>query len=119
MLTYNGDLKERSRQLRDNMTDAEKVVWARVRLQQINGQRFYRQKPIGDYIVDFFCPKAKLVIEIDGGQHFSKDMIDNDKIRDEFLNGLGLNVMRFTNSEVLNDIERVIEQISKIVEGKR
>ena len=119
MLAYNGDLKERSRQLRDNMTDAEKVVWAKVKMQQINGQRFYRQKPIGDYIVDFFCPKAKLVVEIDGGQHFSGDMIVNDKIRDEFFCGLGLKVLRFTNSKVLTDVEGVIERISKTMEGKR
>ncbi len=113
MLTYNDKLKQPSRQLRNNMTDAETRLWAKLRLRQINGFWFYRQKPIGEYIVDFFCPKAKLVVEVDGGQHFSADGAEYDRIRDEYLESLGLKVMRFTNSEVLKNIEGVVEKIKE------
>jgi len=111
MLTYNRNLKQFSRQLRENMTDAERLLWAKIRRKQLKGYQFYRQKPIGDYIVDFFCPRAKLVIEVDGGQHFSGETTENDKIRDEYLRSLGLRVLRFTNTDVLTHIEGVVEGI--------
>jgi very-short-patch-repair endonuclease len=111
MLPYNRNLKQLSRQLRENMTDAEKHLWAKVRMKQLNGHQFYRQKPIGDYIVDFFCPKAKLVIEIDGSHHFVGETVEYDSIRDDYLSNLGLRVLRFTNTEVLTNIEGVVESI--------
>jgi len=114
MLPYNGNLKQYSRQLRENMTDAEKHLWAKMRRKQVKGYQFYRQKPIGDYIVDFFCPRAKLVIEVDGSQHFSDEMTEYDRIRNEYLSSLGLRVLRFTNTDVLTYIEGVVESI----EGK-
>ena len=70
MLSYNKDLKQLSRNLRSNMTDAEMLLWSRIRGKQLKGFQFYRQKIIGKYIADFYCPKASLVIEIDGGQHY-------------------------------------------------
>ena len=115
MLPYNGNLKQLSRQLRENMTDAERHLWAKIRMKQLKGCQFYRQKPIGDYIADFFCPKAKLVIEVDGGQHFSDEMTEYDRIRDEYMSSLGLRVLRFTNAEVLNCVEGVVESISENV----
>jgi len=111
MLPYNRNLKQHSRQLRGNMTDAERHLWAKIRMKQLRGYQFYRQKPIGDYIVDFFCPKAKLVIEVDGSYHLVGEKIEYDRIRDEYLNSLGLGVLRFTNSYVLTHIEGVIESI--------
>ncbi len=111
MIVYNKDLKEKSRQLRENMTDAERRLWAKIRIQQLKGYQFYRQKPLGDYIVDFFCPRAKLVIEVDGSQHFANEMTEYDRIRTEYLNGLGLRVLRFTNLDVLKNIEGVVESI--------
>ncbi len=116
MLPYNVNLKELSRQLRKNMTDAERRLWARIRMKQLKGCPFYRQKPIGEYIVDFFCPRAKLVIEIDGGQHFLDEVAQYDRIRDEYLSSLGLRVLRFTNSNVLTHIEGVIESIEEGME---
>ena len=113
MLPYNGNLKQYSRQLRGNMTDAERHLWAKIRMKQLKGYQFYRQKPIGDYIVDFFCPRAKLVIEVDGSQHFSDEMTEHDRIRNEYLSSLGLRVLRFTNTDVLTHIERVVESIDK------
>ena len=111
MLPYNRNLKQPSRQLRENMTDAERHLWAKIRMKQLKGCQFYRQKPIGDYIVDFFCPRAKLVIEIDGTQHSSDEKAEYDRIRDECLSSLGLRVLRFTNSEVLKHVEGVLESI--------
>jgi len=96
------------------MTDTERHLWTKIRRKQVKGYQFYRQKPIGDYIVDFFCPRAKLVIEVDGSQHFSDEMTEYDRIRNEYLSSLGLRVLRFTNADVLAHIERVVESI----EGK-
>ncbi len=67
MLDYNKNLKKYSRELRTNLTEAEKHIWVRLRCKQLKNQQFYRQKIIDNYIVDFYCPKAKLIIEIDGG----------------------------------------------------
>ena len=111
MLPYNRNLKRHSGQLRKNMTDTERHIWAKLRMKQLNGYQFYRQKPIGDYIVDFYCPRAKLVIEVDGGQHFSDEMTEYDRIRDEYISSLGLRVLRFTNTDVLTNIESVLESI--------
>ena len=113
MLPYNGNLKQVARTLRTNMTDAERHLWAKIRLKQLKGYQFYRQKPIGDYIVDFFCPRAKLVIEVDGSQHFSDEMTEYDRIRNEYLSSLGLRVLRFTNTEVLKNIAGVVESIEE------
>ncbi|MDD4859861.1 MAG: endonuclease domain-containing protein [Dehalococcoidales bacterium] len=119
MLTYNQTLKVRAQKLRDNATDAEKSLWAKLRMKQLKGYVFYRQKPIGDYIVDFYCPRAKLVIEVDGGQHFTKETIGYDKIRDEYLTSLGLRVLRFTNSDVLKRTDGVAEKISESLDENR
>jgi len=113
MLPYNKNLKQHSRELRENMTDAEKHLWAKIRMKQHKGCQFYRQKPIGDYIVDFFCPRAKLVIEIDGSHHAVGETMEYDRIRDDYLNSFGLRVLRFTNTEVLTHTEGVIERIEE------
>jgi very-short-patch-repair endonuclease len=75
MLRYDNHLKDTSRLLRKNMTDSERLLWSRLRRKQIAGMQFYRQKPIGKYIVDFYAPKAKLVIEVDGSQHMESENI--------------------------------------------
>jgi len=93
------------------MTDVERYLWSKLRYKQVSGCWFYRQKPIGDYIVDFYCPRAKLVVEVDGGQHFTDDGHKHDGIRDDYLNSLGLKVLRFSNYEVLSNIEGVVERI--------
>jgi very-short-patch-repair endonuclease len=108
---YEKKLKQPSRELRKSLTEAEKLLWSKIRLKQLSNILFYRQKPLGGYIVDFYCPKAKLVIEVDGEHHFSKEAREYDKVRDEFLKTMKLKVLRFTNSDVLNNIEAVIEKI--------
>lgn len=93
MQHYNADLKILARNLRTNMTDAERKLWGKLRKDNIKGKRFYRQKILGNYIVDFYCASAKLVIELDGGQHYKKEGKDKDAIRDEYLKSEGLRVL--------------------------
>ena len=113
MLPYNKSLKEYSRKLRRNMTDAEKLLWSKLRGRQLKGLQFNRQKPIGNYIVDFYCRKAKLVIEVDGSQHYQKDGKEKDKVRDAYMSRLGLRVLRFSDRDVLVNIDGVFEVISR------
>ena len=115
MLLYKAKLKQTSRQLREHMTDAEQYLWAKLRMKQ-TGCHFYRQKPVGDYIVDFFCPRAKLVIEVDGSQHLSDEMLEYDRIRDEYMSSLDLRVLRFNNNDVLTNIDGVVERIMENME---
>ena len=93
------------------MTYPETILWSRIRLKQLKGYQFYRQKPIGEYIVDFYCSKAKLVIELDGSQHKSVGIINKDTQRDNNLTKLGLKVLRFNNNDVTENIEGVVERI--------
>jgi very-short-patch-repair endonuclease len=93
-LPFNKELKQFARQLRKNMTDAEKRVWAGIRRKQLKGCQFYRQKNIGNYIVDFYCPAAKLVLEIEGGQRYSENGLRKDKIRDAYLTSLGFKILK-------------------------
>jgi very-short-patch-repair endonuclease len=116
MLNYNPNLKFNARSLRSDMTDAEKLLWSRVRRKQILGVQFYRQKPIGDYIVDFYAPQANLVIELDGGQHFAPGQQRYDEKRTLYLQKQGLSVLRFTNMEVLKNIEEVMAVVFRKVQ---
>src|SRR5215472_4254340 len=100
---------DRPRQLRREMTEAERALWWRVRHRQLNGHRFRRQAPIGAYVVDFACLEARIVIELDGGQHF------DDSVRDErrtaWLEERGYRVLRFWNNEVLSQTGDVLDLI--------
>src|SRR5690606_24793068 len=111
MKPYNKNLKQTSRDLRNNMTDAERLLWSRLRNKQILGLQFYRQKPILNYIVDFYCPAANLVIECDGSQHFTNEGLEADRVRDEALAQLGLKVFRFDNGQVMGRIDDVVEVV--------
>lgn len=101
---------EFARELRHRQTDAERMLWSRLRNRQIDGWKFKRQVPVGPYVLDFFCFEANLVIEVDGGQH-AEDRVASDQRRTQFLEADGLNVIRFWNREVLNDIDGVIDLI--------
>ena len=117
MLHYNKNLKRFSRQLRMNMTNAERLLWSKLRRKQLQGYQFYRQKIIGNYIVDFYCPKAKLVIEIDGGQHYDDENIKKDNIRDDYMREQRLIVLRFSDREVFDNLDAVIERINENLES--
>ena len=118
MLEYGRYLKKFARRLRDGMTDAEQRLWFRVRRKQIGGVQFYRQKPIGAFIVDFYAPAAKLVIEVDGSQHFTADGRARDAIRDTYLRSLGLETLRFDDRQVLLETDAVIEVIWRKIVGQ-
>ena len=118
MQPYNKNLKQPSRDLRNNMTDAEKRLWSKLRVKQILGLQFYRQKPLLNFIVDFYCPAANLVIECDGGQHFTDEGLEADRVRDEVLVELGLVVLRFSNRQVLTEIDDVIELIFQTAQSR-
>jgi len=111
MLRHNRNLLLRSRELRSNMTDAERALWSRLRRKQLNGYQFYRQKIIGNYIVDFYCPGAGLVIEVDGAQHYSEEMLEADRRRDDYIRGNGLTVLRFSNLDVRQNLDGVVERV--------
>ena len=111
MVLYNQNLKQISRVLRNNSTDVERRLWAKLRRKNLDGFQFYRQRIIVNYIVDFYCPRAKLVIEVDGSQHYyGKKRIDDIK-RDEYLISIGLKVLRFSDRDVLTNMEGVLENI--------
>ncbi len=111
MLYYDGKLKNTARTLRKNTTDAERLLWSRLRRKQLKGYQFYRQKILGRYIVDFYCPSAKLVIEVDGSQHYEEKGIQKDKVRDEHLSRLGFRVLRFASTEVFQNLDGILEEI--------
>jgi very-short-patch-repair endonuclease len=111
VLYYNKKLKNTARTLRKNMTDTEKLLWSRIRRKQLKGYQFYRQKTIGNYIVDFYCPSAMLVIELDGSQHYTEEGRQKDKLRDQYLIGLGFQVMRYPSTEVFSTIDGIIDEI--------
>ena len=100
------------------MTDAEIILWSKIRMKQLEGFQFFRQKTVGGYIADFFCMKAKLVLEVDGGQHYFKETEEYDKSRDKKLRSLGLTVLRFTNDELKENIEGVVEIILENLTAK-
>ena len=118
MLKYNPNLKQHARTLRSGMTDAERLLWSRLRGKQILGVQFYRQKPLGPYIVDFHAPAAKLVVEVDGSQHFEADAQVKDVRRDTYFESLGQRVLRFDNLQVLKETEAVLEMILGVVVGR-
>jgi len=115
ILPYNPKLTKRARRLRKNMIEVEVKLWNHLRRRQIKGFQFFRQRPIGNYIVDFYAPEAKLVIEVDGGQHYEEEGLEYDEERDAFLEGHGLKVIRFSNLDVLRNTEGVVEKIIEVV----
>ena len=115
MQSYLPILKQHARALRAAMTDAEKLLWFRLRRKQLRGIQFYRQKPIGPYIVDFYAAQGKLVIELDGSQHYTPEGMAADKQRDAFLSSQGIFVLRFNNLQVLQELDSVLEKIDEVM----
>ncbi len=97
------------------MTDSEQALWSRLRRKQLLGVQFYRQKPIGNYVVDFYASKVKLVVEVDGSQHLDADHAKKDVERDCYLTGQGLIVLRFNNLQVLQELNAVVEVVFRVV----
>lgn len=112
---YNSNNIQLAKNLRNNATTPEKILWSYLQNSKLEGVKFRRQQPIGDYIVDFASPSAKIIIELDGGQHNEPKALSQDKIRDEYLMQQGFTVIRIWNNEVYNNIEGVVNYIRNIV----
>jgi very-short-patch-repair endonuclease len=106
---YNPELKQRARELRKQGVLSEVLLWNQLKGKKLHGYQFMRQKPIGAYIVDFYCSKLGLVIEIDGESHSGK--FDYDMRRQQFLESMGLAVLRFNDTEVKKDMDNVMMAI--------
>jgi len=119
VLNYRPDLKQKARSLRSNMTDAEQKLWHHLRRKQLRDLQFFRQRPNGKYIVDFYAPTVKLVIELDGSQHLEDDAVAYDVARTAYLESIGIQVLRFDDLQVLNEIEGVLEIILQSIDHRK
>ena len=108
-------MQERAKELRRNQTDAERLLWSLLRNRQLGGFKFRRQKPIGNYIVDFYCQEKKLIIELDGGGHGEEVQAAYDKLRNQKLLEQGYFVLRFWNHQVFQETEAVLKRIWEIL----
>ncbi len=107
----NEHILDRAKELRQTETEAEKLLWEQLRAKKINGFKFRRQHAIERFIADFYCHKAKLVIEVDGGIHKKAEIKERDKNRSAEIEKYDVKIIRFTNEEIFNNMERVIEKI--------
>jgi len=114
-LPYNKNLKQRSRDLRNQSTLSEVLLWKHLRARQMKGFQFNRQKPLKNFIVDFYCKQLNLVVEIDGSSHEGKEQYDED--REIELSKLALTFLRFTDQEVKTNIRGVLMQIEHWIEA--
>lgn len=113
-LTYNHpDLKDLRKTLRKNQTKAEKIIWKYLRNKQLKGFKFFRQYSIDFYVLDFYCPKLKLAIEIDGPYHLESQILEHDEERQMDIESLDIKFLRFTNHEIYYDLDSVLEKIKK------
>lgn len=118
MLAYDRKLKLFSRGLRREMTDAEQRLWYRLRRRQLHGVQFYRQKPLGEYVVDFYAPAVLLVVEVDGSQHFEAAAMVADERRSVAHRHMGLQMLRFDNRQVLLETDAVVEAIWRFMDAR-
>ncbi len=115
IIPYNPTLKERARELRKASTLAEVLLWNRLKSKQMRGYQFLRQKPLDEYIVDFFCYDLMLAIEVDGWSHNFK--MEQDSIRQQRLESLGIRFLRFTDHAVKDNMEGVLQAIDAWIEA--
>jgi very-short-patch-repair endonuclease len=111
IILYNPKLKEFARQLRNDSTKTEIFLWLKLKGKQMYGYDFHRQKPIDNYILDFFCHELMLGIEVDGYSHELLEVYNKDTVKEKRMNELGISVLRFTDEQVLRDMENVLRAI--------
>jgi very-short-patch-repair endonuclease len=104
-----------ARNLRKNQTEAEQILWSKLRSRQLSGFKFRRQHPIESYVLDFYCSETHLAIEIDGGQHTENKNIERDNDRTAYLNQKGIRVIRFWNNDVIKHLDEVLTEIDVIL----
>ncbi len=106
-------LRQRRQELRRNQTEAEKKFWSHVRNRQFYGVKFFRQYSMGQYILDFYCPKLNIAVELDGSQHSQEESKEYDDARSQYLRSHGINVIRFWNNDVLQNIDDVLAKVAE------
>jgi very-short-patch-repair endonuclease len=112
-------LRDHAKRLRRGMTDAERIVWYELRAHRLYGAGFRRQAPIGPYVVDFVCHAARLIIEVDGGQHFEPGHVAYDARRSAYLAARGHRVLRFSNLDVMTNKSGVLEAIAAALDRSK
>ena len=114
-IKYNPELKEIARKLRSNSTRSEIKLWSYLKGKKLMGYDFHRQKPIDNYIVDFFCNKLMLAIELDGYTHGFEEVFERDKRKEQRLNEIEITLIRYRDDDVMNNIEGVLENIKDCI----
>ena len=110
--------KAKRRRLRSDSPTAETTIWTSLRRKNIVGYRFRRQYSVGPYVIDFYCPALKLAVEIDGDSHFIGDAVEDDKQRQAFIESFGIRFLRFTNRDIYDNLEGVLEAITSVALAK-
>ena len=111
-------LKSRRKELRNNSTSAERMLWSMLQHSNLGGYKFRRQHSVGAYILDFYCPSERLCVELDGDSHFTDDAIEYDRERTAYLNALNIKVLRFLNTDVYDNLNVVSERILEEIKGE-
>ncbi len=109
------DLIRKARELRNNMTLAEILLWSRIRMRQINGYKFRRQQKIFGYIVDFYCHELKIIVEVDGEVHLLPEQVKKDKSRDKILKINGYNIFRLSNYDIETDLTASVNKLKSFI----
>ncbi|TMU55003.1 endonuclease domain-containing protein [Flagellimonas algicola] len=115
IIPYNPKLKELARQLRNSSTKAEIILWQKLKSKQLYGYDFHRQKPIDNYILDFFCHELMLGIEVDGYSHQLVEVFKKDKVKESVMLKLGISLLRFSDEQVLKDMDNVLRAIEDYI----
>ena len=110
--------KAKRRRLRTDSPTAETKIWSSLRRKNVFGYKFRRQYSVGPYVIDFYCPALKLAVEIDGDSHFIGDAVEDDKRRQAFIESFGIRFLRFTNRDIYDNLEGVLEAITSVVLAK-
>ena len=111
-------LKQRRRALRKNLSKAEAIMWNHLSRRQMHGYKFRRQYSVDKYVIDFYCPRLKLAIEVDGDSHFMPGIEGHDNIRQEYIESFGIQFLRFTHEDVCKNIDGVCQNIYIKIEEK-
>ena len=111
-------LKSRRKELRNNSTPAEKLLWSVLQHSDLGGYKFRRQHSVGAYIIDFYCPSECLAVELDGNSHITDEAVEYDRERTAYLNALGIKVLRFLNTDVYDNLNVVCERILEEITGE-
>ncbi len=119
IITYRPELTELAREFRNNPTRTEKILWEKLKRKKLLGYDFHRQKPIGYYVVDFFCPRLMLAIEIDGSVHDLEQRKIKDEIRQDAIEQFGIRFLRFKNNEIEYNVDLVVREIELWIEENK